>query len=294
MEYLALEARKYDRTLQLAEVVEETDRKLGNRIDAFGEFVVRFGEKLDKDREERKARDDRDHEEWIARRDRDREERKARNDEYYRKLAEDRKEYDRRMAFDREEYDRKYIYGGGRNLAITFENLVTAVLREWLYKQGYRDFCELPSGMRKFPTTSFSNGPEWDGVICCVHKETEKWHQFLVEAKTNMSLTSITTKSAAVEITREFIAQAHNGEIQRNTRNNTSVMQVAGCWAVYHDMEIHVVLGAHAFDSAMVQEIERRGHIRVCLNADLYHVTGQDGQQVDLTFEDIEHYFELS
>lgn len=73
--------------VRMSEVIKYADQKLAERIDVLGGFVEGFGEKLDRDREERNARDDKD-----------REERNARDDEYSRKMAEDKLEYDRQMA----------------------------------------------------------------------------------------------------------------------------------------------------------------------------------------------------
>jgi hypothetical protein len=308
MECLALEAKKNDRILQLSEViketsqvVKETDQKLASRIDAFGEFVLRFGEKLDKEHEERKARDD-EYFRKLA------EERAKEREEFDRKMAKEREEYDQKRAKDREEFDRKYvnnqtgikrIEGWRRNYTSAFETVVGAVLREWLYKQGYRDIDELTEQMHQIPTTKITpKGTEWDGVIWCRHisdadadADTNKWHLFLVEAKTNMLMKYITEKPEAVETTLDFIAKAHSGDIQRNTKNNTKVIQTAACWAVYHNMEVHVVFGAHAFDMAMIAEIEKHRYIRICLNDDLYHVFDEDGKQSELTYQDIEHDF---
>ena len=100
-------------------------------------------------------------------------------------------------------------------------------------------------------------GAEWDGAFWCRHmSDKSKWHLFLVEAKSNIILCQIKEKPEAVAITNEFIAKSHSGEIQQNT-TNIHVKQLAGCWSVYNECsDIHVVFGAHAFDSQMIAELE--------------------------------------
>jgi hypothetical protein len=142
--------------------------------------------------------------------------------------------------------------------------------------------CDLPK------TKVISKGAEWDGAFWCLNES--KWHLFLVEAKTTITLSHITQKPEAVNVTKEFIVKSHTGEIQRNT-TNTHVKQLAACWSEYYDYaEIHVVFGAQAFDSEMIAELENLQYMRICLNEELYYVYEPSGDPCEIPWHEVDPY----